>query len=130
MKTLAETFAQLRKNRRVTLLETAKKCDLAEATVWKVENGRSIRWETVHLILTVGFNIQPDTKAYNEYHRLWMEDRNRMAESQSPDFGTPQMSPHASRAVRRFRKLVHDLDETECDRLLRNAEETVRRWGS
>jgi DNA-binding XRE family transcriptional regulator len=42
--TLAKSFAALRAERGLTLMEVAKSCDLATTTVLKVEAGRSVRW--------------------------------------------------------------------------------------
>ena len=112
--TLPNAFAELRKKVGLTMLETANKCDLAETTVWKIENGKSIRWETVHLVLAVAFNVQPGTSTYESFNHLWLKARQEMAESQTEDFAQTKASLHAVAAVRKFRKQVSDLDETEC----------------
>lgn len=128
--TLPNAFAELRKKVGLTMLEAANKCDLAETTVWKIENGKSIRWETVHLVLAVAFNVQPGTSTYESFNHLWQKSRQEMAESQTEDFAQPKASPHAVAAVRKFRKLVSGLDETACRKVVNAAVRAARASGA
>ena len=116
--TLSGAFAELRSAARLSQLDIAKKCDISETTVWKIENGMSVRWETVHLVLTLSFNIQPGTDRYQSFQSLWVRYRQEMAEAQSPDFATKRMSKSAVAAVRKFRKLVHDLDAKRIQKVM------------
>lgn len=116
--TLASVFADLRSKKGLTMLEIANKCDISEASVWKLESGRSVRWETVHLILSVVFNIQAGSKDYDQFNRLWLARRQEMAEAQPPDFGVSKLSKHAAQAVKKFRTLVYDMDEASVKKVL------------
>lgn len=115
---LATVFSELRNRKGLTMLEVANKCDISEASVWKLESGRSVRWETVHLILSVVFNIQPGSKDYDQFNRLWLARRQEMAESQAPDFGVSKLSKHAALAVKKFRTMIHDMDEASVKKVL------------
>jgi transcriptional regulator with XRE-family HTH domain len=123
--TLASAFAEARNKSGLTMLGMAMKCDVAETTVWKVEKGKSVRWETVHLILTVALRIKQGTEEYQKFQDLWLADRRKMAAKQSPEFATKQMSPHAETAVRRFRKIVRDMDEESTEKLMRSIDRAV-----
>lgn len=110
---LAQRFAEAREAKSLSMLATANKCDLAETTVWKIENGRSVRWETVHLVLTAGLGIPAGTKDYEAFHALWLRDRQDRAERKPEGSGKKRMSKAAVAAVRKFRKIVHDMNEKD-----------------
>ena len=116
--TLAKSFAALRAERGLTLMEVANSCDLAQTTILKVEAGRSVRWETLHLILTVGMNILPGTEKYEAFHRLWLMHRADIAEAQTPDFSAKKLSKHAAAAMKKFRALIRDLDEVRVAKIM------------
>jgi transcriptional regulator with XRE-family HTH domain len=116
--TLAKSFAALRAERGLTLMEVANSCDLAQTTVLKVEAGRSVRWETLHLILTVGMNVLPGSEKYEAFHRLWLMHRAEIAEGQAPDFSAKKLSKHAAAAMKNFRALIRDLDEVAVEKVL------------
>lgn len=116
--TLATAFAELRRDSGMSMLATANRCDISESAVWKVEHGKSVRWETVHLILTMALGIQAGTDRYQAFQALWVKHRQEMAESQSPDFGTKRLSPAAVSAVRKFRSIVHDLDKARIAKVM------------
>lgn len=124
--TLPKAFAELREAKGMTLIQIAKKCDLAESTIWKIENGRSIRWETVHLVLAIAFNVQPGTSAYESFNHLWQAERQKMAEAQGEDFAVQKLSSHAAGAVKKFRDLVRDLDETTTRKVIAAATRAAR----
>ena len=111
--TLSQEFAALRTRRGMTLLEIAEKCNLAESTVWKIENNRSVRWETVHLVLSVALGCPPGTERYHAMQALWVIARQEMAESQTTTFATPKIKPHTAAAIRKLRKIITPLDETK-----------------
>ena len=109
--TLSSSFAELRRNRRLTLLAIANACDIAETTVLKVEAGRPVRWETLHLILSVGMGIHIGSEKYDEFHRLWLMDRAEASASRPDDFAKKKLSKHAAAAVKAFRNIIRDCDE-------------------
>lgn len=111
--TLAGQFNTLRKSRSLTLLQIANLCDLNETTVHKVSSGRTVRWETLHLILSVGMGVQPGTTDYESMHRLWMRQREEIAATNTKEKGSKAAPEHESAAVRKFRKLIKDRDERE-----------------
>ena len=125
--TLATAFAEMRQQSGLSMLAVANKCDIAETTVWKLENGRSVRWETVHLILTIGLGIAAGTERYAAFQALWVKARQEMAESQTADFGTKRLPDHAAAAVRKFRALVHDLDKAHIQKVMAAVKRSVRR---
>jgi transcriptional regulator with XRE-family HTH domain len=125
--TLATAFAALREKSGLSMLAVAQKCDISETTVWKVEHGLSVRWETIHLILTASMRVPTGSQQYQDFQALWVKQRQEMAESQSPEFGRPRMSPSAVAAVRKFRKLVHDMDEKRLKRFMAAVTQSARR---
>lgn len=127
--TLAAAFAELRAKSAMSMLVLANKCDKAETTVWKIEHGKSVRWETVHLFLTTAFNIRPKSKEYATFQSLWYEHRQEMAEAQAADFGTKKLSPAAVAAVRKFRKLVSEMDEKRIKRVMAAVTRNVNSQG-
>lgn len=108
--TLGSEFHRLRTESCQTLDSIAKRCRIAESTVWKVERDHPVRWETVHLCLLIGLRIAAGTDRYQTLHALWLAARNREAENRPPDKGTKKLSKHAAAAVKEFRALVRDLD--------------------
>jgi transcriptional regulator with XRE-family HTH domain len=124
--TLATAFAEIRGQNGLSMLAIANKCGISETTVWKIEHGLSVRWETVHLVLTIGLGVHAGTDRYAAFQALWVKGRQEMAESQAPDFGTKRMPAHAVAAVRKFRKLVHDLDKERVSKALAAAQRAVR----
>lgn len=111
--TLAGEFDALRKSRKLTLLQIANLCDLNETTVHKVSSGRTVRWETLHLILAIGMGVQPGTTVYESIHRLWMRQREEIASANTKTKGSKTSPKYELAAVRKFRKLIKGRDERE-----------------
>jgi transcriptional regulator with XRE-family HTH domain len=124
--TLASAFAETRKKSHLSMLAVANKCDIAETTVWKIEHGRSVRWETVHLAIVGAFRIAPDSPEYRAFQDLWVRHRQEMAAAQAPEHGTKRMAPHVVSAVRAFRGLIHDLDPDQVKRVMAAARRAAR----
>lgn len=110
----------------MTMAEIADKCGVHESTVSNVERDRSIRWETVHLVLSVGVNIQPGSKAYQSCHLLWLKGRAEKAESHPDSFGAKTMTKHGVEATRKFRNLIRDLDPAQTKKVLAAAQRAAR----
>lgn len=125
--TLASEFSRIRKDGGHTLLSVANKCDIAETTVWKIENGRSVRWETVHLCLVVALGILPGTDRYTGIHHLWLSDRQRMAENRTPEFGTKKLSVHAAAAVKEFREMIRPFGKRKTSEIMIALRRMVKR---
>jgi transcriptional regulator with XRE-family HTH domain len=125
--TLATAFAALREKSGLSMLAVAQKCDIAETTVWKVEHGKSVRWETIHLILTAAMRVPPGSQQYQDFQALWVKQRQEMAEAQSPEFGSPRMSPAAVAAVRKFRSIIHDMDAKRIQKIMAVVTQSARR---
>ena len=121
-KTLGQLFATLRGEKGITMIDAALKCDLSESVVWKVEHDRPVRWETVHLILTTALKIRQSNPTYQTAHFLWLEQRNKRANQQSPEAGNKTLPKHAVEATRKFRNLVRDLDPAGTKQVLAAAE--------
>ena len=108
--TLASAFAALRAERRITLLALAKSCGLTETTPHKVENGKPVRWETLHLLLSVGFRVIPGTERYDDFHRLWLMHLAEISESKRKGHSLKTLPSHSADAVKKFRAAIRDLD--------------------
>ena len=93
------------------MLESALKCGLAEATVWKVEKNEPVRWETVHLLLVHAFGIRAKTPTYQGLHALWLRGRQERAEHRPEDSGKVKAAEHEIAAVRKFRTAVRGKSE-------------------
>jgi transcriptional regulator with XRE-family HTH domain len=124
--TLGTKVAQLREERGLTMLEVGQLCDISESTYWKVERDRSVRWETVHLVAVAGFKFSPHHPDYQELHALWLEKRQTMAESQTPEFASRTLSKHAVEAGRKFRNLIRNLSKKQTLLVLSGAELVAR----
>jgi len=124
--TLATAFAELRQQSGLSMLAIANKCDISETTVWKLENSRSVRWETVHLILTIGMGVHAGTDRYTAFQALWVKARQEMAEAQAADFGVKRLPKHAVAAVSKFRTLVRDLDRERIQKVMAAVRRAVR----
>lgn len=104
------------------MLAVATKAGVAETTVWKVENGLSVRWETLHLLLTTALGVQAGTDRYQGMHALWMAQRKEMAEKQGDDFAKKRLPAEAVTAVSKFRSMVRDMDPQNIKRVLAAAQ--------
>ena len=82
--TLAEAFKTLREGKGRTQEMVAESCDLSKTTPWKVEHGKPVRWETMHVMLVAGLECHPGSAAYENIHRLWIAERVKRSES-TPD---------------------------------------------
>ncbi len=120
---LSSDFNALRKSKHLTLLEIANLCDLNESTVHKVGSGKTVRWETLHLILSVGMKVYPGTTEYESIHRLWILQRENIAAGNTPEKGSKKMPKHEATAGRDFRKMITGLDQRQVKLLM----QTVRR---
>lgn len=108
--TLGSFFGGVRRDSGLPMAEIGRRCGVHESTVSNVERDRSIRWETVHLVLTVGMKIKSGSDAYKRCHELWLKQRTEKAASHPPEFAAKTLSKHATEVVRKFRNLVRDLD--------------------
>jgi hypothetical protein len=86
-----------------------------------------VRWETLHLILTVGMSVKKETRRYREFHRMWLAQRQQMAEHQDPGLNTKKLSPHATVAVTEFRRMIRDLDEASVSQVMMWTRRAVQR---
>lgn len=116
--TLETAFKELRDSRGQSLRDIGGKCAMSETTPWKIENGRTVRWETVHRILTEALKCQPGSPDYENIHRLWLAQRQQIAESQPKDHGKQKLSKHAASAVYDFRKLVKGRKQDDVESIL------------
>lgn len=82
--TLAEAFLALREKKGKTQEMIGDACDLSKTTPWKVENGKTVRWETMHVMLVAGLECHPGSSAYENIHRLWIAERVKKSEN-TPD---------------------------------------------
>ena len=109
--TLQDTFKALRSDKRLTLADIGSKCDLDPTTVLKVESGKRVRWTTLHIILTAGMQVHPDTPGYQEIHNLWVDDQAVAADELSPENSKKKLSVHAAAAMRELREIVRPMGQ-------------------
>lgn len=117
-KTLASEWKRLREARGLSQRGIGELCGLSNVTPWKVENGRGLRWETIHLMLKDGMRILPGSPDYEYVHRLWMADRETRAESHGEEFNKRNPDKHVVNAVGRFRRMVKDMDPATLERFM------------
>jgi transcriptional regulator with XRE-family HTH domain len=120
-KTLGSVFGELQQQMGFSGAELGRICGVHESTVSNILRDRSIRWETVHLVLTTGLGLKPKSDAYQEMHQLWLKQRQERAESLPEGFATKAMTKHATEAVRKFRILIRDLDPEQTRKVLMGA---------
>ena len=125
--TLYSAMFEARDKAGLTMYDAAAKCGIAETTVWKAENGRTVRWETIHLILTVALCIRQDTAEYQRFKELWMLTREQIAKNRPIDKGVKKLPPHAAAAIRVFRNIIRDMDEHTLEELMRSVDRAVVR---
>jgi len=116
--TLQASFAALRAEKGLTLLALATSCGLAETTPHKVESGKPVRWETLHLLLSVGMRVQPGTTQYSEFHRLWLAQMAAISDSKPTGHSRKKLSAHSADAVKKFRAAIRDLDPADTRKVM------------
>jgi hypothetical protein len=116
--TIGKMFAEMRAEKKMTMLQIAVKCGLSETVVWHLEHDWPVRWETVHLILTVAFHIHHGSEKYQAMNLLWLKHRQEKAESQPENHGKNGLTKHVTEATRKFRNLVRDLDPASAKKVL------------
>ena len=126
-KTLGQVFAEIRADKSLTMLETALKCGSSEAVVWKLERDRPVRWESVHIIVTIAFKISPRSEKYQTLHLLWLKARQERAEAQPEKLNKRLLSKHGVEATRKFRILIHELDPVQVRQVLAAAQRAAQR---
>lgn len=125
-KTLGQVAAGIRAEKHLTMLETANKCDLSEAVIWKLETDKPVRWETVHTIVSVAFNLHPHDATYQTIHYLWLKQRNEKSEALPPASNSRLLSKHGVEATRKFRLLIRELDPAQTKKVLAAAQRAAR----
>lgn len=97
MQTLAKHFAALRAEAEYSYADVAQRCRTGKKTfsrhvVWKVENGKPIKADTLAVILRRGLGIPENDEAYIEAFALWSAE-------QSKSMSAPTMR-HAIEGIR------------------------------
>jgi len=115
---LSEYFANMRGQRNLTYAIIGELCDLHETSVWKVEHDLSVRWETLHLILTIGMGIKMGSPTYNKFHVLWLEDKAAKAATRRMGKGKKNLSKEAAEAVKQFREVVRPLNDSQIHKVM------------
>jgi transcriptional regulator with XRE-family HTH domain len=115
---LAGEWIRIREVRGLSQREIGRICGLSNVTPWKVENGKSLRWETLHLMMKEGMKILPGSPDYELIHRLWLLDREHIAENQPKDHAKRNPEKHVLNAVGRFRRIVKDMDPATLERFM------------
>lgn len=77
MSDLADMFAKLRETRGLSQAEVARRSSVDKSTVWKLEQGRSIRAPTLRQICMDGLGLGDESSEYKRLLALWtMEQGN------------------------------------------------------
>lgn len=100
-KTIGRAFGEMRAKSEMTMMEIGNRCGLDESTISKIERDKPVRWETLHLVLSVGMNIQPGSEKYSACHLLWLKQRTEKAESHTPEFASKTLTKHGVEATRK-----------------------------
>ena len=124
---LKEAFKELRHRHGQTFRDIGAKCEINETTPWKIENDRSVRWETMHLILTSALKTQPGSADYENIHRLWLLQRQQKADAAPPGKNRKTLPKHAAAAVRDFRALLKGRNQADVARILAAAQRAAKR---
>jgi len=122
---LGTNFMALRVEAGYTMLELSKKAGMSEATVWKIEHDRPVRWETVHALIRV-LRITAKTPRYQQFHQQWLNLRQKTAAAKPEGFWKHTLSPHAINATDKFRNLVRDLSPEDTTKVLAAATRSAR----
>jgi hypothetical protein len=77
--------------------------------------------------LTLAFHIAPGTERYNNFHALWLAHRAEKAECRKTGLGRKTLSKHGIEATRKFRILIHSLDEESTKKVLSAATTAARK---
>lgn len=117
-KTIGKFFGEVRLKKSLTLREIGERAGLTESAMSKIERDMPVRWETVHLALSVGMNIQPGSESYQAFHLLWLKQRADKAESHKPGFASKNLTKHGVEATRKFRILIRDLNPEQTKKVL------------
>jgi hypothetical protein len=125
--TLGKVFDQLRNDRHATHADIANACNFSESCVWKLSHDWSVRWETVHIALTIGLHIAPGTEPYETCHQLWLSARQERGDKRKPKAGKSTVKAHHVTATNHFRNLVRELDEEETKLVLNAAKRAAAR---
>jgi transcriptional regulator with XRE-family HTH domain len=88
MTTLAKYFADLRATAELSYSEVAAKCKvgskkLSRHVIWKIENGKPIKADTLAIVLKKGLGIPEDDEAYIEAFAHWSAAQSKT--STAPD---------------------------------------------
>lgn len=124
MNTIGTRFAEIRSKKGMTMIGTAEKCGFAESTVWKIENDRPVRWETVHMALGA-FRVKPTHAEYHEFHELWLAQRKEMANRRPVGASKKKLSKHGVEATRKFRILIRNMTPAKTRKVLLAAQKAA-----
>jgi transcriptional regulator with XRE-family HTH domain len=113
--TLAEAWVKLREKRGVSQREIGRICNLSNATAWKVENGKPLRWETLHTMLQDGMGVRYGSPDYEKIHRLWMEARGHKADARPVTHAKRNPNLDVLKAVSAFRRKIAKLTPEELE---------------
>lgn len=116
--TLALEWVRLREARGLSQREIGRLAGMSNVTAWKVENGKGLRWETLHSMLQEGMQIRYGSPDYELIHRLWMEDRGNRADALPVTHAKRNPDKDVQKAVSAFRRKIAKLTPTELERFM------------
>lgn len=124
--TLGSRFKEIRLEKKLFQHQIGKPAKLSESVVWHVEHDWSVRWETVHLLITKGMKIKKTSDEYAELHALWVLGQAKKADAAPATKGKQLMSKHATEGVTRFRNLIRNLKPEEVRDIIQAVEAMIK----
>lgn len=126
-KTLAGEWVRLREARGLSQREIGRLTGLSNVTPWKIENGKTLRWETIHLMLKDGMRITPGSPEYELIHAAWLAEREVRADTRPDGFAKHHAEKHVLNAIGKFRRIIRGMEPGELDRFMGRVARIKRR---
>lgn len=107
MKTLAHYFAKLRADADLSYEDVAKKCKgtISRHVVWKLENGKPVKADTLGTILR-GLGLRQTDRAYLEAFALWSAEQSHTLPSPDLEAAMKRMRQTDDRQFNEFAREV------------------------
>lgn len=116
--TLADAFRSLREKKGKSQVMIGEACDLSKTTPWKVENEKTVRWETMHVMLVAGLQCHPGSPDYENIHRLWIAERVKKSESTPDGYAKRKAAPYVGEGLSAVRKAILRRPNAEVQKII------------
>jgi len=112
---LGGMLKNIRNSKGKTMREAAGDCDLSFTLISKIENNRPCRWETVHILLTAGLGVRPQSTDYADAREAWMRQRENIADAMPATSMKYKVSKSGMALVKELREVTRDMTDEEMD---------------